>query len=59
MSLSPEEQQQCFKDYWQKIEQATDNEPTMFLRDYLTIRQQRQRHVRLPYMYQEWKNTWR
>ena len=55
MSLSPEEQQQCFKDYWQKIEQATDNEPTMFLRDYLTIRQQRQRHVRLPYMYQEWK----
>lgn len=55
MSLTPEEQQQCFKDYWQKIEQATDNEPTMFLRDYLTIRQQRQRHVRLPYMYQEWK----
>ena len=55
MSLTPEEQQVCFKNYWQKIEQATENQPTKFLRDYLTIQQQLQRPVRLSNIYYEWK----
>ena len=37
MSLSQNEQMDCFKNYWQKIESATDNQPTRFLRDYHTI----------------------
>ena len=55
MSLTAEEQQSCFKNYWQKIETATDNQPTMFLRDYLTIKQQLQRPVRIANIYPEWK----
>lgn len=55
MSLTPEEQQVCFKNYWQKIEQATENQPTKFLRDYLTIQQQLQRPVRQSNIYYEWK----
>jgi uncharacterized protein with ParB-like and HNH nuclease domain len=55
MSLSAEDQQYCFKEYWQNIELATDREPTMFLRDYLTIKQQMQRPVRLSNIYSEWK----
>lgn len=55
MSLTPEEQQLCFKNYWQKIELATENQPTRFLRDYLTIKEQLQRPVRLANIYYEWK----
>ena len=55
MSLAPEEQQMCFKNYWQNIEQATENQPTKFLRDYLTIQQQLQRPVRQSNIYYEWK----
>lgn len=55
MSLTPEEQQVCFKNYWQKIEHATENQPTKFLRDYLTIQQQLQRPVRQSNIYYEWK----
>ena len=55
MSLTPEEQYMCFKNYWQKIEQATENQPTKFLRDYLTIQQQLQRPVRQSNIYYEWK----
>ena len=55
MSLTPEEQHICFKNYWQKIEQATENQPTKFLRDYLTIQQQLQRPVRQSNIYYEWK----
>ena len=55
MSLIPEEQQMCFKNYWQKIEQATENQPTKFLRDYLTIQRQLQRPVRQSNIYYEWK----
>lgn len=55
MSLTPEEQQVCFKNYWQKIEVATENQPTKFLRDYLTIKQQLQRPVRISNIYFEWK----
>lgn len=55
MSLTPEEQHMCFKNYWQKIEQATENQPTKFLRDYLTIQQQLQHPVRQSNIYYEWK----
>lgn len=55
MSLTPEEQQMCFKNYWQNIEQATENQPTKFLRDYLTIQQQLQRPVRQSNIYYDWK----
>ena len=55
MSLTAKEQQLCFKNYWQKIESATENNPTKFLRDYLTIKQQLQRPVRLSNIYFEWK----
>ena len=55
MSLTPEEQHMCFKNYWQKIEQATENQPTKFLRDYLTIQQQLLRPVRQSNIYYEWK----
>ncbi len=55
MALSADEQQTCFKEYWQKIEAATGNEPTHFLRDYLTIKKQLQCPVRLSNIYREWK----
>lgn len=37
MSLSKEEQEEYYHAYWSKIEKYTDGEPTMFIRDYLTI----------------------
>ena len=37
MSLSPQEQEEYYHSYWSKIEKLTDGEPTMFIRDYLTI----------------------
>ena len=55
MSLTTEEQHMCFKNYWQKIELATENQPTKFLRDYLTIQQQLQRPIRQSNIYYEWK----
>jgi uncharacterized protein with ParB-like and HNH nuclease domain len=38
MSLTPQEQEQYYHAYWGKIEKLTDGEPTMFIRDYLTIK---------------------
>lgn len=38
MSQSKERQEQYYYNYWRKIEQATDGEPTMFIRDYLTLK---------------------
>ncbi len=37
MSQSKELQEQYYYKYWQKIEHLTDGEPTMFIRDYLTL----------------------
>lgn len=37
MSLSNEEQEFCYDKYWNKIEEYTDYNPTMFIRDYLTV----------------------
>lgn len=55
MSLSAADQQTCFKNYWQKIEISTGGDPTMFLRDYITIIEQFQRPVRIDNLYFEWK----
>lgn len=37
MSLSNQEQEEYYRTYWSKIEKLTDGEPTMFIRDYLTV----------------------
>ncbi len=37
MSLTPSVQEEYYHSYWSKIEKMTDGEPTMFIRDYLTI----------------------
>ena len=38
MSLTAKEQEEYYHTYWGKIEKLTDGEPTMFIRDYLTIK---------------------
>lgn len=38
MSESKESQEEYYYKYWHKIELCTDGEPTMFIRDYLTIK---------------------
>lgn len=38
MSLSAAEQEEYYHAYWSKIEKLTDGEPTMFIRDYLTLK---------------------
>lgn len=38
MSLSNEEQESFYKKYWSKIEEYTDEKPTMFIRDYLMMK---------------------
>lgn len=55
MSLSPAEQEECFKKYWHKIQIATNDSPTMFLRDYITISDNLLRPVKLNGLYFHWK----
>lgn len=38
MSLSSKDQEDYYHAYWSKIEKLTDGEPTMFIRDYLTLK---------------------
>lgn len=38
MSLSATDQEKAYNSYWNKIEEATDYKPTMFIRDYLTVK---------------------
>ena len=38
MSLTSEEQERFYYKYWAKIESCTDDEPTMFIRDFLTVK---------------------
>ena len=38
MSEEPKLQENYYYSYWSKIEKATDGEPTMFIRDYLTVK---------------------
>ncbi len=37
MSMDNYEQECCYDKYWNKIEEYTDYNPTMFIRDYLTV----------------------
>ena len=37
MSLTKEEQDEYYHKYWSRIEKNTNNDPTMFIRDYLTL----------------------
>lgn len=55
MSLAPADQEECFKNYWQKIQSATNDSPTMFLRDYITISDNLLRPVKLNNLYFHWK----
>ena len=41
MSLDPKIQEDFYKKYWHKIEQNTDYEVSTFIRDYLTLKQNR------------------
>lgn len=38
MSANKDDQEKFYYNYWSKIEKNTDGEPTMFIRDYLTIK---------------------
>lgn len=38
MSLTSQEQEEYYYKYWSKIEACTDDEPTMFIRDFLTVK---------------------
>ena len=38
MSLTSEQQEDYYRKYWSKIEACTDDEPTMFIRDFLTVK---------------------
>ena len=40
MGLDPDEQEEFFKEYWEKIEILTQNKVSDFIRDYLSIKQQ-------------------
>lgn len=55
MSLDPAQQEECFKEYWHKIQMATNGSPTMFLRDYITISDNLLRPVKLNGLYFHWK----
>ncbi|MDE5848741.1 MAG: DUF262 domain-containing HNH endonuclease family protein, partial [Muribaculaceae bacterium] len=55
MSLSAAEQEDCYKKYWEKIQIATNDSPTMFLRDYITISDNLLRPVKLNNLYFHWK----
>ena len=55
MSLSPVYQEECYKKYWHKIQMATNDSPTMFLRDYITISDNLLRPVKLNNLYFHWK----
>lgn len=37
MSLTSAQQEEYYRKYWSKIEHCTDEEPTMFIRDFLTV----------------------
>lgn len=37
MSMTTEEQERCYEKYWNKIEVYTGYDPTMFVRDFLTV----------------------
>lgn len=54
MSLDEEEQEKFYEKYWNKIERDTDYNPTMFIRDYLTV--QKNQIFRVEEIYFKFKN---
>ena len=40
MGLPSKEQTDYYEKYWNKIEQCTDNEVSLFVRDWLSVKQQ-------------------
>lgn len=59
MRLSPEEQQECFENYWLKIEELTANDPSKFLRPYLTIKQSLSRLEKKDKLYLQFKKDFK
>lgn len=55
MSLSAKDQELYFTNYWEKIEQATDGNPSPFLRAYLSIKHQLSKPVNENKIYLSWK----
>lgn len=53
MSLSSETQEDYYKKYWSSIDECTDEDATMFIRDYLTIKTKM--ISKLPELYFEFK----
>ena len=53
MSLQADIQEKYYNDYWNKIEIYTDYKPTMFIRDYLTIKLRR--ICKIDNLYKEFK----
>ncbi len=49
MGLPPREQNQCYTDYWEKIEACTKGDVSAFVRDYLSIKQQMTPNVSIVY----------
>lgn len=49
MGLPPREQNQCYTDYWEKIEACTKGDVSAFVRDYLSIKQQMTPNVNTVY----------
>jgi uncharacterized protein with ParB-like and HNH nuclease domain len=49
MSMDDKEQTRCYNQYWKLIEENTDNNPSPFFRDYLTLQLGRQPRIDLIY----------
>lgn len=49
MGLPPRKQNQCYTDYWEKIEACTKGDVSAFVRDYLSIKQQMTPNVNTVY----------
>lgn len=56
MDLSGKDQRNYFKNYWQKIEALTQDDPSNFLRVYLAIKQKLSTMVKINALYFEWKH---
>ncbi|MDY4175354.1 MAG: DUF262 domain-containing protein, partial [Bacteroidales bacterium] len=55
MSLNSKEQEEAYDKYWNKIEIATAYQPTMFIRDYLTIKSKANKVAKIENLYFEFK----
>lgn len=55
MALPAEEQTTYYREYWTQIEEYTKAAPTLFFRDYLTIKKELGKPVKISDIYYEWK----